>query len=140
MRRAVIRVLVCVLCAGIASQAAAAKKHAPVRDRSTAAPYWLPHPQFTDAEVRLVVNWFQDAFEAGKRRFTAIPAAIASQIRVGAKLTAGAVKSLTVPPPELMAKLPPLPDGYERLLAGSVLVIVKTDEELVVDTLPVLAR
>lgn len=140
MRRVVIQALVCVLCAGFALQATQAKKHTPARDRSTAAPYWLPYPQFSDAEVRLVVNWFQDALEAGKRRFTAIPAAVAGQIRVGAKLTAGAVKSLTAPPPELLAKLPPLPDGYERLLAGSVLVIVKTDEELVVDTLPVLAR
>ncbi len=140
MRRVVIQALSFLLCAGLALQAAETKKRAPVRDRSTAAPYWLPYPQFSDAEVRLVVNWFQDALEAGKRRFVAIPVAIASQIRVGAKLTASAVKSLVAPPPELLAKLPPLPDGYERLLAGSVMVIVKTDEELVVDTLPVLAR
>lgn len=140
MRRVLIEALLCVLCAGFASQSAVVKKHAPVRDRSTAAPYWTPYPQFSDAEVRLVVNWFQDSFEAGKCRFTAIPSAVSSQIHVGAKLTASAVKSLTAPPPELMAKLPPLPDGYERLLAGSVLVIVKTDEELVVDTLPVTPR
>ncbi len=137
MRRVLIQALVCILCAGLASQAATGKKRAPARDRSTAAPYWLPYPQFSDAEVRLVVNWFQDAFEAGKRRFVAIPAAVANQIHVGVKLTASAVKSLVAPPPELLAKLPPLPDGYERLLAGSVLVIVKTDEELVVDTLTV---
>lgn len=139
MRRVVIQALVCVLCAGCAVPAAQTKKHAPVRDRSTAAPYWAPYPQFSDADVRLVVNWFQDALEAGKRRFTAIPAAIASQIHVGGKLTASAVKSLTAPPPELLAKLPPLPDGYQRLLAGSALLIVKTDEELVVDVMSVLA-
>jgi hypothetical protein len=140
MRRVAIQALACVLCAGFAAQAAEAKKPAPARDRSTAAPYWVPYPQFSDAEVRLVVNWFQDALEAGKRRFTAIPAAVAGQIRVGTKLTASAAKSLTAPPPELLAKLPPLPDGYQRLLAGSVLVIVKADEELVVDTLPVTGR
>lgn len=139
MRRVVIQALVCVLCAGFAAQAEQAKKHTPVRDRSTAAPYWVPYPQFSDAEVRLVVNWFQDALEAGKRRFTAIPAAIASQIHVGGKLTASAVKSLTAPPAELLAKLPPLPDGYERQMAGSVLLIVKTDEQLVVDVMSVVA-
>lgn len=140
MRRVAIQALLCILCLGLASRAAEAKKHAPPRDRSAGAPYWVPHPQFSDAEVRLVLNWFQDALEAGKRHFVAIPAAVAAQIRVGAKLTANAVKCLTSPPAELVAKLPPLPDGYERMLAGSVLVIVKTDEELVVDTLPVSAR
>lgn len=140
MRRVFIQVLWCVLCAASASQATEAKKHTSARDRTTAAPYWIPYPQFSDAEVRLVVNWFQDALEAGKRHFTAIPAALAREIHVGAKLTANAVKSLTAPPAELMAKLPPLPEGYERLLAGPVLVIVKTDEDLVVDTLPVVAR
>ena len=140
MRRFVNQALLCVLCAGLVSQAAETKKRLPPRDRTTAAPYWVPYPQFSDAEVRLVVNWFQDALETGKRRFVAIPAAIAAQIRVGVKLTAAAVKSLNSPPPELIAKLPPLPDGYERLLAGPVMVIVKTDEELVVDTLPVVAR
>jgi hypothetical protein len=139
MRRVVIQALACVLCAGFAAPAAQTKKRAPVRDRSTAAPYWVPYPQFSDAEVRLVVNWFQDALEAGKRHFTAIPAAIASQIHVGGKLTASAVKSLTAPPPELLAKLPPLPDGYERQMAGSVLLIVKTDEQLVVDVMSVVA-
>ena len=139
MRRVVILALACGLCAGLAAQAAQAKKHAPVRDRSTASPYWVPHPQFSDAEVRLVVNWFQDALEAGKRRFTAIPAAVTSQIHVGGKLTASAVKSLTAPPPELLAKLPPLPDGYARQMAGSTLLLVKTDEQLVVDVMSVLA-
>lgn len=140
MRRVAIQAVLCIFCLGLVSQAAEAKKRVASRDRSTAAPYWLPHPQFTDAEVRLVLNWFQDAFEAGKRPIVALPAAVTAQIRVGTKLTASAVKCLASPPAELVAKLPPLPDGYERMLAGPVLVIVKTDEELIVDTLSVLAR
>jgi hypothetical protein len=33
-----------------------------------------------------------------------------------------------------------MPQGYQRMVAGSVMLIVKTDEEMVVDTLPVMAR
>jgi|GEM_PF-2102100 len=139
MRRVAIQVLACLLCAGLAAPAAQAHRPA-ARDRSTAGPYWLPHPQFSDAEVRLVVNWFEDARQAGKCHFQAVPAAVAREIRVSAKLTANAVQSLVPPPAELLAKLPPLPRGYERLLAGSVLVIFKRDEGLIVDALPVRSR
>jgi hypothetical protein len=122
-------------------QAAAAKKHTPAPDRSVAGPNWFHYPQFTDAEVRVVANWFQDRMEAGRTRVSsipaAIPAAVARQMHIGAKLTASMVKSLVAPPAALVEKLLPLPDGYQRLLAGSVLVILKTDEDLVVDTLSI---
>jgi len=140
MRRVFLQALVCLLCAGAIAPAAVTKKRTSARDRSTAAPYWTPYPQFTDAEVRLVVNWFQDALQEGKERLARLPATVAGQIRVGANLTANVVKSLAVPPADLVAKLPPLPAGFERRLAGPILVIVKTDEALVVDTLPVLQR
>jgi hypothetical protein len=140
MRRVAIQVLLFLLCAGLASQAAVAKKSAPVRDRSIAAPYWFPYPQFTDAEVRLVANWFQDGLETKHLHIASIPAAVAREVHVGARLAANMVKSLVPPPAELGGKLLPLPDGYERLLAGSVLLIIKTDEALVVDTLPVSGR
>jgi len=90
--------------------------------------------------VRLIVNWFQDALETRRLRVVALPVAIAREIHISAKLTANILKSLSAPPAELEAKLLPLPDGYHRMLAGSVLVIIKTDEELVVDTLPVGGR
>lgn len=137
MRRVAFQALLCLLCSGLAMQAAAAKKHAPVQDRSTAGPNWFHYPQFTDAEARLVVNWFQDRLEAGRTRASSIPSAVARQMHIGAKLTASMVKSLAAPPADLVEKLLPLPDGYQRLLAGSVLVILKTDEDLVVDTLAV---
>jgi hypothetical protein len=141
MRRVAFQALLCLLCSGLAMQAAAAKKHAPVQDRSAAGPNWFHYPQFTDAEARLVVNWCQDRLEAGRTRIssipTAIPSAVARQMHIGAKLTASMVKSLAAPPADLVEKLLPLPDGYQRLLAGSVLVILKTDEDLVVDTLAV---
>jgi hypothetical protein len=137
MRRVAIPALFCLLCAGIASQSAEAQKRAPARDLSTAPPYWFHYPQFTDAEVRLVVNWFEDALETRRLRITPMPATVAREIHISAKLTANILKSLSAPPAELEAKLLPLPDGYRRMLAGSVLVIIKTGEELVVDTLPV---
>jgi hypothetical protein len=140
MRRAAIPALLCLLCAGLASQAAETKKLAPARELAATPPYWFHYPQFTDAEVRLVVNWFQDALEARQLRIVSMPAAVAREIHIGAKLTASILKSLAAPPNGLEAKLLPLPDGYQRLLAGSVLVIIKTDEELVVDTLPVGGR
>lgn len=104
-------------------------------ENTTASPYWFRYPQFSDAEVRLVMNWFQDTYEAGRRQIAAVPSAIRAEFHRGARLTAGALAHLTPPPPELVAKLPPMPSGYERMLAGSMLVIVKTDEQLVVDTL-----
>jgi hypothetical protein len=61
-------------------------------------------------------------------------------MHIGARLAANTVKSLAPPPAELEEKLLPLPDGYQRLLAGSILVLIKTDESLVVDTLPVSGR
>jgi hypothetical protein len=140
MRRVAIRALLFLLCAGLASQAAVAKKSAPVRDRSFASPYWFPYPQFTDAEVRLVANWFQDGLDSRQLHLASIPAAVAREIHIGARLTANMVKSLIPPPAGLGEKLLPLPDGYQRLLAGSILVILKTDEALVVDTLPVNGR
>jgi hypothetical protein len=140
MRRFAIRALLILLCAGLALQAADAKKGAPVRDRSIASPYWFPYPQFTDAEVRLVANWFQDGLESKRLHVASIPAAIAREMHIGARLAANTVKSLAPPPAELEEKLLPLPDGYQRLLAGSILVIIKTDESLVVDTLPVSGR
>ena len=140
MRRVAIRVLLCLFCAGVASQAAEAQKRAPVRDLSTAPPYWFHYPQFTDAEIRLIVNWFQDALETRRLRIVALPAAVAREIHINAKLPVNIVKTLTALPPELEAKLLRLPEGYQRMLAGSVLVIVKSDEELVVDTLPVAGK
>lgn len=140
MRRFAIQALLCLLCACAASHAAEAQKRAPVRDLSTAPPYWFHYPQFTDAEVRLIVNWFQDALETRRLRIVPIPEAAAREMHIGAKLTAKSVKSLAALPAELEAKLLRLPDGYQRMLAGSVLVIVKSDEELVVDTLPVAGK
>lgn len=140
MRRVAIQALLCLLCLGFASRADEAKKSVPVRAIAPTPPYWFHYPQFTDAEVRLVVNWFQDALETRRLRIASIPAAVAHEIHIGAKLTANMMKSLVAPPAELGAKLLPLPDGYQRLLAGSVLVLIKTDEELVVDTLPVGGR
>lgn len=109
-------------------------------EKSFAAPYWYRYPQFTKAEMRLVINWFQDALEQGCHLAVAVPAGIMSQIHRGAVLSEAAVKSLAPPPQELLDKLPPMPDGYERMVAGSLMLIVKTDEQLVVDTLPVAAR
>jgi hypothetical protein len=104
-------------------------------ENTTASPYWFRYPQFSDAEVRLVLNWFQDTYEAGRRQIAAVPSAVRAEFHRGARLTAAAFQHLTTPPPELLAKLPPMPSGYERMLAGSTLVIVKTDEQLVVDAL-----
>ena len=141
MRRVASWALLGLLSFGLAApRAAEEKKSALVRPLGAAPPYWFHYPQFTDAEVRLVVNWFQDAAEARRLHVGSLPAAIAQQMHIGAKLTATVVKSLAAPPAELAAKLLPLPDGYQRLLAGSVLVLVKTDEALVVDTLPVADR
>jgi hypothetical protein len=111
-----------------------AKKRQPL-ENTTASPYWFRYPTFSDAEVRLVVNWFQDAYEAGRRQIAAVPTAIRAELHRGARLTTAAAQHLTPPPAELLAKLPPMPNGYERMLAGTTLVIVKTDEQLVVDTL-----
>jgi hypothetical protein len=85
----------------------------------------------------LVVNWFQDAVESGRKLVAAIPASIHTEIHRGAKLTERAFQALAQPPQDLLAKLPPMPQGYQRMLAGSTMVIVKTDEQLVVDTMPV---
>ncbi len=137
MQRVALGALLCLLCSGLASAAPEEQKSAPVRPLAATPPYWFHYPQFTDAEVRLVVNWFQDGIAAKRLHVASIPTAVAHEIHIGAKLTAVAVKSLAVPPAELATKLLPLPDGYQRLLAGSVLVILKTDEELVVDTLTV---
>lgn len=143
MRHGMLRALIlpCIgLCLGLASTAADTKKSVPVRASSVAPPYWFHYPQFTDAEVRAVVNWFQDGLEAKRLHIASIPAAVAREIHVGAKLTVNMVKGLAAPPDDLAAKLLPLPEGYQRLLAGSVLLIIKSDEALVVDTLPVGGR
>jgi hypothetical protein len=63
-----------------------------------------------------------------------------SQMHRGAILTESAARSLVPPPQELLAKLPPMPEGYQRMVAGTVMLIIKTDEQLVVDTLPIAAR
>lgn len=140
MRRVALQALVCLLIIGFAAQAVDTKKSAPAHDRSTGSPYWFHYPQFTDAEIRVAVNWFQDGLQAKRLHLAAIPATVAHEIHIGAKLTANMLKSLVTPPAELGAKLLPVPDGYQRLLAGSVLVLIKTDEELIVDTLPVGGR
>lgn len=140
MRRLLVAVLVCscALCAEV--QTPKKRKARQPIEKTVAAPYWFRYPQFTKAEVRLVVNWFQDALDQGRHLAVAVPTAIMSQIHRGAKLTEIAVNSLTPPPQELLAKLPPMPEGYQRMVAGSVMLIIKTDEELVVDTLPIAAR
>ena len=145
MRRIAIQVLTCLLCMVFSASAAEkkpveTKKVALVRAPVPTPPYWFRYPQFTDADVRLVVNWFQDALEAKRLHLAAIPAAVAREIHITARLTGDVVKSLVMPPSDLEGKLLPLPEGYQRLLAGSVLLIVKTDERLVVDTLPFAGR
>ncbi len=140
MRRLAIPAVLCLLSIGFTAQAAETKKSTQSRDRSIGAPYWFHYPQFTDAEVRLAVNWFQDQLESKRLRIAAIPAAVAHEIHIGGKLTANMMKSLATPPAELAAKLLPVPTGYQRLLAGSILVLIKTDEDLVVDILPVSSK
>lgn len=140
MRRLVVTVLVCACALSVGAQTPRKRKARQPIENTFAAPYWSRYPQFTKAEMRLVMNWFQDALEQGQHLAVAVPAAIMSQIHRGAKLTESAVQSLAPPPQELLAKLPPMPEGYQRMVAGRVMLIVKTDEELVVDTLPIAAR
>ena len=98
MRRVVIPLLLCAFCCGLAPAAGQGQKNAPVRPLAATPPYWFHYPQFTDAEVRLIVNWFQDGFEAKRLRIASVPASIAHEIHIGAKLTATAVKNLAAPP------------------------------------------
>lgn len=128
----------CALCAQ--AQTPKKRKARQPIEKTVAAPYWFRYPQFTKAEIRLEMNWFQDALEQGRHLAVAVPAAIMSQIHRGARLTESAVQSLAPPPQELLAKLPPMPDGYQRMVAGTMMLIIKTDEQLVVDTLPFVAR
>jgi hypothetical protein len=141
MRRLFPALGVCLtLLSPLASATAHRKKgHQPI-ENSVASAGWFRYPQFTDAEVRLVVNWFQDTYEAGRRHVAALPGAIRGQLHRGATLTAAAMSSLTPPPQDLLAQLPPMPQGYERMLAGPVLLILKTDSRMVVDTLTVGSR
>ena len=139
MRRLLVLILVssCAYCVEPAPKKHKARQ--PI-EKSFAAPYWYRYPQFTKAETRLVLNWFQDALEQGEHLAVAVPAGIMSQIHRGAVLSQAAAKSLAAPPQGLLDKLPPMPQGYERMIAGAVMLIVKTDEQLVVDTLQVAAR
>jgi len=135
-----VAVLVCACGLSVQAQTPKKRKGRQPIEKTVAAPYWFRYPQFTKAEMRLVANWFQDALEQGRRLAVAVPAGIMSQIHRGAKLTESAVASLTLPPQELLAKLPPMPEGYRRMVAGTTMLILKTDEDLVVDTLPIAAR
>src|SRR5271157_5181405 len=122
MRRLLVLVLACA-CA-LCAQAQTPKKpkaRQPI-EKTVAAPYWFRYPQFTKAEMRLEMNWFQDALEQGRHLAVAVPAAMMSQIHRGAKLTESAAKSLVPPPEELVAKLPPMPEGYERMVAGTMML------------------
>ncbi|MGO9240490.1 MAG: hypothetical protein ACLQBJ_06730 [Bryobacteraceae bacterium] len=140
MRRLLVLGLACACALCAQAQTPKRRKGRQPIEKTVAAPYWFRYPQFTKAEVRLVANWFQDALEQGRHLAVAVPSAIMSQVHRGAKLTASAMSSLAPPPQELLAKLPPMPQGYQRLVAGTVLLIVKTDEQLIVDTLPFVAR
>ena len=140
MRRLLVLTLVCSCAFCIEQQPSKKHKARQPIEKSFAAPYWYHYPQFTKAEMRLVINWFQDALEQGRHLAVAMPAGVMSQIHRGAVLSEAAAKSLAPPPQELLDKLPPMPEGYERMMAGSTLLIVKTDEQLVVDTLTVAAR
>ena len=139
MRRLLAVSIVCLSALCAEAQTAPRHRSKPI-ERSFAAPYWYRYPQFTKAETRLVLNWFQDALEQGEHLAVAVPAGIMSQIHRGAVLSQAAAKSLAAPPQGLLDKLPPMPQGYERMIAGAVMLIVKTDEQLVVDTLQVAAR
>ena len=140
MWRALLLVPLGLLLLSPGAEAAAKKRSRKPIENSVAETSWFRYPQFSDAEVRLVSNWFRDAVAEGTQRVASIPAAIRQQFHRGAKVTENAVQALTPPPAELAKKLPPMPEGYERMLAGTIMVILKTDEKLIVDALPIPTR
>ena len=102
------------------------------------------YPFFTDAENRLILDYFRVGSghlppSVPKRESRTPPAALKALAR-GGILPVAFEKWIMPFPADLDRRLTTVPDGYRRLLHGSVAVLVQDSTRLIVDILDVSRR
>ena len=91
---------------------------------------------FTDGEASIIRAWYRDHHEShagnGKGR-KGLPPGIAKNLQRGKRLPPGIAKQAL--PPGLTYRLPPAPDGYERIVLSGKVLLVEIATQIVHDVL-----
>ncbi|MGH8194287.1 MAG: anti-virulence regulator CigR family protein [Woeseiaceae bacterium] len=89
---------------------------------------------FTDEEVRLIRAWYQSHDgHNGKHKQKPLPPGIARNLARGKPLPPGIAKQVL--PYELRQVLPPVRDGYERIIVAGKILLVEIATQVVRDVL-----
>ena len=92
--------------------------------------------RFGDLEVSVIRDYY-DAADRNKRKNRnngrALPPGIAKNLERGKSLPPGIAKQSL--PAELVRQLPPVPDGYERIIVGGKVLLVEIATQVIHDIL-----
>lgn len=91
--------------------------------------------EFGAGEAEVIRAWFHDhGFEEsrGKGR-KALPPGIAKNLRRGKPLPPGIARQVL--PADLVSRLPPLPEGYERVIVDGKVLLVEIATQVIHDVL-----
>lgn len=88
--------------------------------------------RFSTKDLNIIIGWFKDDATKGQRA-RSLPPGLARQLREKGQLPRGlAMKAL---PPGLSDRLGPVPEGYDRVILGSDVVLINTFTGVIADIL-----
>ncbi len=91
---------------------------------------------FTSKEISVIHNFFRDYHvdkKGGKKGAKPLPPGIAKNLARGKPLPPGIAKRGL--PGDLIVRLPPVPDGYERVIVAGKILLVEIATQVVHDIL-----
>ena len=92
--------------------------------------------RFSSKEISVIHDYYRDYDEYGigdKKRSKPLPPGIAKNLARGKRLPPGIAKRAL--PDELLARLPPVADGYERIAVAGKILLVEIATQVVHDIL-----
>ena len=92
--------------------------------------------RFGDLEISVIRDYFEAGDRDGRKKRNngrSLPPGIAKNLERGKSLPPGIAKQTL--PADLASQLPPPPDGYERVIAGSKVLLVDIATQVIHDVL-----
>jgi hypothetical protein len=101
------------------------------------------YPQFTDAEVRVIREFYSPAsgnLPPGLAKREALPPGLRKQLHRRGTLPPGLKDKMHEFPEDLARRVPPPPKGYRRGIAGGIVLLFDETTSLIVDTIDLAVR
>ncbi len=128
----------CVICAALAFGQGKGAAKGKGRQEAGGPPgkQAVTHPGFRDAEIRILLDFYRPGsgnLPPGIARKGEFPPGILKQIARGKGLPPGLADKLEPLPPPLARQFPPAPPGYRRMICGTMALLLREPDNLVVD-------